>query len=65
MKGSCSRLLLDLRCVEERSDDRCRADADGKSRLAQFLAPFFARFVIVLVAHRWRSMASRGALEVT
>ena len=63
VEESCSRLLLDLRRVEERSDDRCRADADSKSRLPQLVAPFFARFLIVLIAHKWRSMASRGALE--
>ena len=54
-----ARLLLDLRCVEQRGNDCRRTNADGDTGLHQLVAAFFTGFVvfIVAVAHGAISMA--------
>src|SRR4029079_10805856 len=61
-RGSAFRLFLDLRSIEQRGDDRRRADADRDASLDQLGPPFLARFVAFL-AHRPVSMAFGARLE--
>ena len=52
MNRLAARLLLDLRGVKERGDDRSRADADRDARLDELLPPLLAGFVLpALVGH--------------
>ena len=44
-----ARLLLDLGCVEQRGDDRRRADADRDAGLDELLLPLLAGFIPVAV----------------
>jgi hypothetical protein len=64
---SATGLLLDLRCVKERSYDRSRADANRDACFYQLVAAFFVRLVeiVVAVAHHPIFMAFDAALEVT
>lgn len=57
------RLFLHLGGVEQRGDNCRRAYADGYACFAQFLPTFFARAIIIIVAHTGHFMASRAALE--
>lgn len=64
ISSSVLRLFLDLGGVEQRGDNCRRAYANGNAGLAQFLPTFFARTIVVIVAHGMLFMASRAALEV-
>jgi len=57
-----ARLLLDLRGVQEGSDDRRRSDADRNTGLHQLGAALFARLVSV-VSHDLLCMASKPGWE--
>ena len=62
-----ARLFLDLGGVEQRRDDRGRANSDGYPRFDQLGSALFARFVSIVVAvaiaHGQRSMAFNAGWE--
>jgi len=60
-----ARLLLDLRRVQQRSNDCSRSNADGDTGLHQLAAAFLvgAIGVIVAICHGRFSMAFRAAWE--